>query len=589
MPTDPTPRFVRLVGTVTGSIVVPDFRASHRFYKVRRHLAYACWRLNAIERWISSAATQFRLRDRITQQTYDLVTDETLLTWAPTVPWYSSANLDALLDLIEDQFRTGGPSGKGAHRFWAHELIEQLRPVAANVNAALWRDPPDGIGFGGAMFGAHWTTLLPTGQRVAWGGIAVQPIVGSLGGAGKFPLTPDSPTVDPTGSDSVSWDYASGTAPPHATHYLPIDHLLPDPITTPDVIRGWNRDATQDYFTQLGRVGAGGPRPHLMGTTSNANDWPPDYQILSEFNLDHGTLPLAGHKTFNTGAAAKPHNGPEEDSYPASTLTLAPPDGTGTNPAMDLWSANRATARRRVQFQSCTEWSKFQPEASAICQTIPSLNPPPGANIIRNRERHLLRIGFENDVQGKPWKLSYFDWLANRLGAVPLEIHLVGTVTATATLVNVGTLFNNVSGVPASSETVRVECGMIKLPNDEAAVRAMLGTPAFDVSLAVHTFTLSVAMSSADPDSQTVSSMFDVDVSAYFRSVHFDSDALFIGVVGDPADPRFWTYLWEAWTFPTSSFRMHWRGTALSWSAALSGATFQIIWPTGPRTNLPIG
>jgi len=412
-----------------------NFTDSNRFRHVTSRLAHVCWQINALERWLDLSPTAFALRDRVTQAEYTLDTQPA--AWTPTGDWYSSANLNALLDLVGQQFRTGGPSGLGAHRWYVHSLlVTQARTALIAIQSALWGDPPAGPGLGGMLFGARWMVQNQLGERVTVPN-------NTLLSGGKYPQViatlPPDPTSDRPG-DSTLWDYADGTAAPVPSHYLTDpNRLRPDEVQSPDTYEGWNTGK----FEKL---------KYRLGTTSNSSIWPPDLQVLSEFNLDPGRVPIAS-------ISVHPLLLPEFDvnvplhvwpglsyidaftkHYLPTTVRLIPPSGTSSNLSRDRWGARtgqyddpttdytqiprtvQKLLRASLWSHGIQGWSgQMTATTTAGFETV--INGPRAAYHTRGRSR----IGFESDIQGAPWQRNVYEWVCHKLGAVPDELRLRGT------------------------------------------------------------------------------------------------------------------------------------------------------------------
>jgi hypothetical protein len=476
------------IGMAAGPILPSEvsFFRSRRFYyrgdaffplqaPMCRKLAYLAFRVNQLERFLSLPVTVFHLRDRLTHARYDL--DTAPSSWSPTAsPWYSAANLESLLALITTQIRSGGPSGKGANRFYVHEFLVQAQAGLAAAGAAMWADPPTGPGFAGWVFGAAQPLLNQAGARTLATRICA--------GGGYFPATPATQTL----SDGTGWDYAGGAATPKQAFYLPIERLLPDPLENPEAYRGWNTG----YFEAL---------QFREGVTRNANTCPPDSQILSEFVTGLVAIPTQTIELRGVGSAS---------TYAQTQNRLQPDSGSlSGGPDYRLWPEGARPFTGDVP-GNATLWSVAN-SGGIVLQKLLS-----GFYEHRNQA---WRIGWETDVAGSPFKLSWWELLSMLVTAEPQAIYLRGTITA-----------SNGAGPPLHQPPVALTAKLYlaTAPSDEKMARIMLsGAATFTDSLLIASVTAPAG------SSPPVTSSFDVDVSSFLTDLAA-SKALYAVVLLDP-------------------------------------------------------
>jgi len=221
-------------------------------------IAMACYRLNALQRWLGGSPPEFILRDRVTQEPYQLITE-------PDELGYVFDLLTTPVPLVLEQFfRPFGPSREGAHWFYFEDLLAQMRAAADLVSAELWEDPPNGPGLEGWVHGARH----PMGLDFIGNPQPASRTTTKFAHSGGWP---ESPFVnDRIASDLWNWK-TDGAHPLGRPWYL-------DPSTK--ISPGNDQNTNLFEIMQFNH-----------GTTPNSPLYPPDLQIMHEFYLETGYMP----------------------------------------------------------------------------------------------------------------------------------------------------------------------------------------------------------------------------------------------------------------------------------------------------------
>lgn len=449
-----------------------------------RRFAYIMWKINALERWLKLEVTEFTMHDRLTQEPYTIETDPNELSWVPDGEWYTPANINSLLTLITDQIRQGhggGPSEQGARNGFEHQLLQKAREALPAIVNALWTEPPDGPGFAGAMFGARWCTLTDDGDRVVIPTFTHDTL--TLVGGASYPSTPDSLIA----IDATSWDYASGDPIPIDGHYMPIDKLLP------------GDDCHTDYFEAM---------RFQSGTTTNANKYPPDIQLLSEFNVMPQYLASKRHQITSV-AIELPVTPANPSHFDLPPSLLIPPDGSGVA-AQSYWVGERPDSKKVGGDQLLApshyyrwDWGQTSGFEQLPFQVNPYLNSSTGYTLDLSKTpdkqiggfyyRGWHRLGWEIDIMGHPWRLTWWEWFTFKLGAVPSAIYLVGRLV----------IDNQPSHAFPDTETsyvhTQVGVGWLESDNDEIIARGCMPAPV-DQFTEIAAFESNMASASSNVD-----------------------------------------------------------------------------------------
>jgi hypothetical protein len=154
--------------------------------------------------------------------------------------------------------------------------------------------------------------------------------------------------------------------------------------------------------------------------------------LLSEFSLVTGDMPQLRHAIRTlTNMPAVPLDPPE---------ILMPPEGSGLA-NQNYWVNDRAGSKAQGAADTAGnyhfyEWFWGNPNLGLGFFVPPFVHANAGYRIVgQGAGKHLEggalnrgwnRHGWETDIMGTPFKLSYWDWFCLKFGAVPNEIRVVG-------------------------------------------------------------------------------------------------------------------------------------------------------------------